>query len=84
MTTRKVTKFTGIQVFNIPLDDRVSTLIYSANTGSVTLEVQLDADADQWIVHDTYTGEGIQKVDANGCTVRINATGGAEAAFVRL
>lgn len=84
MTTRKTTKFTGTQVFEVPHDALPSTLIVDAGTGTVVLDVQIDTDADEWINHDTYTADGIQKVEANGCTVRITCTGDAAAAFVRL
>lgn len=84
MTTRKTTKFTGVRVFDVPHDALAATLMVDAGSGSVTLEIQIDTDANEWITAQTFTADGVHKVEANGCTVRVTCAGDAAAAFVRL
>lgn len=78
------TKFTGAQTFEVPHDALPATLIVNVPAGSVTLEVQIDTASNEWVTYQTFSATGVHKVEANGCTVRITASGGAEAAFVRL
>lgn len=86
MSTNKyhVTKLTETRVFQVPHDALPSTLIVDVGSGAVVLEVQIDTDANQWLTAETFVTDGIHKVEANGCTVRVSVTGDAAYAFVRL
>ncbi len=80
---RTVTKFTGTRDFSVPFDENPCTLIVDAGTGTVVVSVQIDTALDEWITYDTYLVDGVHKVEANGCNVRIATTGDAAAAVVR-
>lgn len=74
--------FSTTETFSVPYWAPPATLIVDANGGSVQVEVLLDTQTDTWIVHETYTADGAQKVEANGLTLRITPAGGAAYALV--
>lgn len=78
-----VSKFTGSREFGVPIDALPQTLIIDAGTGSVTLEVMIDSVGAEYILDNTFTADGVHKIEANGCNVRITCTGDAACAFVR-
>lgn len=83
MATKSVSKFTGSREFSLDAFAPPQTLIVDAGTGTVTLEVMIDTVGAEYILHETYNADGVHKVEANGCSIRITCTGDAAAAFVR-